>query len=229
MRHRIGRMGLALMAVALGNTSPLAGQLVDDPDPERFASQFEDWAEYEARNSVPTGSILFVGSSSIRFWDTAEYFPEVQLINRGFGGSHISDVVYWAEDAVTKHRPSVIVHYAGDNDISAGKNYRQVFEDFAEFVDLAMTDNPSVQVVFLSIKPSLTRWDDWPMMQAANAYVKIFTEGRANLHYVDVGSAMLNDVGEPIPELFIDDGLHMTPAGYELWTEILTPVLERLQ
>ena len=104
-----------------------------DPDPARFAAAIADFAAWDRKNSVPENAIVFVGSSSIRFWDTAEAFPDQRVINRGFGGSHISDINFFYEQVVAPYDPAAVVFYAGDNDIGAGKAPVRVLADFRAF------------------------------------------------------------------------------------------------
>lgn len=222
------RAAAIVSAVAVVSAASLQAQ-VADPDPARFTETFDDWATQDAENSVPDDPIVFVGSSSINFWRTAEYFPQFPVVNRGFGGSQASDATHWVHEAVLKYEPSIVVYYEGDNDVNANKKAPQIFEDMREFAEAVHAESPGTHVVFLSVKPSLSRWRLWGEMQATNALLEDYAEAHYNVHYVDVGSDMLGADGEPIPELFIRDGLHMTPAGYEIWTRILTPVLAGLR
>ena len=107
----------ALLAM-LGFLIPLAAHAQSgDPDPERFTEEIDAFARWDAKNAPPDDPIVFVGSSSIRFWNTAERFPLLPIVNRGFGGAHISDVNHFLEQTVLRYAPSIIVFYAGDNDI----------------------------------------------------------------------------------------------------------------
>lgn len=218
---------LAVAAVALPGARPLAGQAAD-PDPARYADAIEAFEEWDSKNTAPENAILFVGSSSIRFWPTAEWFPDRKVINRGFGGSHISDVNHYIDETVLRHAPDVIVFYAGDNDVAAGKTPAQVLEDYRQFVRTVLDSNPGTQIVFVSIKPSLARWDVWPVMKEANARIRSYSADRANLHYADVAPPLLGDDGRPVGEYLRDDGLHLTPAGYEAWTRVVDRSLEAI-
>jgi lysophospholipase L1-like esterase len=199
---------------------------IPDPDPERFSKEIEQFIQWDMKNSYIENTILFVGSSSIRLWPTALYFPNLYVINRGFGGSHISDVNYYYEQVVKKYKPSKIIFYAGDNDIAAGKSPDQVLEDFQNFTEKVEMDFPETLVFYLFIKPSSSRWQFWPHMLAANLKIKQFSEGNPNFFYIDTASPMLNDTGEPNPDLFQDDNLHLNDQGYQLWSKILLPYLE---
>jgi len=212
----------AFLVVAAPNL--LVGQ-VADPDPTRFADAIETFAQYDTKNSFPAEATVFVGSSSIVFWDTAARFPGMPLINRGFGGSVMSDLVHYVDETVVKYAPRTVVVYEGDNDTSAGKRSQQILEDYQEFVEAVREALPSTRIVILSIKPSLARWDVWPEMQASNAAIKAYADTDARVDFIDVGTAMLGADGLPIPELFIRDGLHMTSAGYDIWDEIMIEAL----
>ena len=207
-----------------GAPALLSGQ-VADPDATRFDDAMATFARYDAKNSFPADATIFVGSSSIVFWDTGDRFRGMPLINRGFGGSQMSDLVHYVEETVLKYSPRTVVVYEGDNDTSAGKRSQQLLEDYQEFVEAVLEAQPSTRIVILSIKPSLARWDVWPEMQASNAAIEAYASGDARVDFVDIGTAMLGADGKPRPELFVADGLHMTAAGYDVWDEILMDAL----
>ncbi len=202
----------------------LSGQ-VADPDATRFESAMATFARYDARNSFPADATVFVGSSSIVGWDTGDRFRGMPLINRGFGGSQMSDLLHYVQETVLTYAPRTVVVYEGDNDTSAGKRSQQLLQDYQEFVEAVLMAQPSTRVVILSIKPSLARWDVWPEMQESNAAIEAYAQMDARVDFVDIGTAMLGGDGLPRPELFVGDGLHMTPAGYDVWDEILMEAL----
>ena len=197
-----------------------------DPDPTRFAEAIAQFEEWDSQNAVPENGVLFVGSSSIVRWPTAERFPGLPVINRGFGGSHISDVNHYIDETVLRHAPGVIVFYAGNNDISAGKTAEQVLSDYRTFVERVLTDRPDTKILFIAIHPSILRWADWPEMRRANDLVREFCEGDPALHYLDVASPMLGPDGEPRPELLVEDNLHLSAAGYDVWTPIVAQAID---
>jgi lysophospholipase L1-like esterase len=197
-----------------------------DPDPSRFESEIRAFEAWDRQNSFPPRAVLFVGSSSIRKWQTAESFPDLPVINRGFGGSHVSEVNHFAERIVLKYSPRVIVFYAGDNDIADGKSPERVFHDFETFAELVHSRLPETRLIYLPIKPSLARWSKWPQIEAANSPAENYARDHAWMTYVDTATPMLGSDGRPRPELFVEDGLHMTAEGYRLWSEKLRPLLQ---
>jgi lysophospholipase L1-like esterase len=210
--------------VCLGGL-PVATQTAE-PDPARFQADIEAFRQWDTKNAVPVDGVLFVGSSTIRLWPTAARFADLPVINRGFGGSQISDVNHYIEDVVLKYRPAVVVFYAGDNDVNAGKSPERVAADYRDFVLKVLATRADTRIIFLAIKPSPARWALWPTMQDANERIRSYSLGRApRLLYADVATPMLTADGQTQAHLYVDDGLHMTPAGYDIWTRVLAPVI----
>ena len=207
--------------------SPSLAQ-AEDPDPKRYDAQIQQFLRWDAKNTAPRNAILFVGSSSIVGWKTASRFAGLPVINRGFGGSHISDVVHYLDETVLRHRPRAVVFYAGDNDVAAGKSPEQVRDDYREFVDGLHAMHPGTPVVFLAIKPSTARWSHWPTMQQANALIAADSATDPALHVLDMADELLGPDGKPREELLIADGLHLTAAGYDVWTRRTLETLAEL-
>lgn len=200
---------------------------------------FDPFAKWEANiaaiekrltdNPPRPGGVFFVGSSSIVQWDLKKWFPDSGYINVGFGGSVINDSTHFAGRIVAPFKPSVIVFYAGDNDIGAGGKAEQVASDFRAFVATVRKDNPTCRVLFLAVKPSIARWKKFDEQKKANALVKAFCDAGEGLTFVDVVPLMLGADGAPNPDLFVKDGLHMSPKGYELWTAAVNRELKPRQ
>ncbi|HVT29396.1 MAG TPA: SGNH/GDSL hydrolase family protein [Lacipirellulaceae bacterium] len=205
----------------------LAADAVASPDPARFKSEIVAFEHWDAKNSFPHDAILFVGSSSIRFWQTADAFPGLPIINRGFGGSHISDVNHFADRIVFKYKPRTIVFYAGDNDIAAGKSPTTVFNDFQTFANSVHKQLPDTHIIYLPIKPSVARWKLWPHMEDVNARVKDLAQKDDHLTYVDTATALLGPNDQPRKSLFRPDGLHLDQQGYAIWNKMLAPLLAK--
>ena len=225
------RLGLLLVAAACASGAPAAApRAATSSVVPATAPAFEpEIAAIEARDRIaqpPRGSIVFVGGSSIRLWpDLASAFPNAPVLNNGFGGSTLPDVIYYAPRLVLPYSPRLIVLYAGDNDLAAGRTPEQVLGDYTTFVRLVRQTLPATRVVFISIKPSPSRWALAAPTRAANALIAQAIARDTLAAYVDVFTPMLGASGRPRPELFRMDSLHMTPAGYALWRARLTPLI----
>lgn len=225
--HSSKSFGILFLLLLFINS--IHGQINDktvaDPDPLRYEKAIESFINWDKKNTYPDNAILFVGSSSIRLWETNRFFPDLPVINRGFGGSHISDVNFFFEKLVSKYKPKVIVFYAGDNDIAYNKQINDVYEDYTQFVNLVKKSDPETEIIYIPIKPSISRWIFWEKMQQTNQKIRNYSETNPKLHTIDMALPILNEAGQPDPSLFIEDGLHLSEKGYQLWVKILRPLL----
>jgi len=193
----------------------------------KWETEIRAFEAADKTNPPPHDAILFVGSSTIRLWKTlAQDFHEFKVVNRGFGGSQIVDSVALAERIIVPCRPRMVVLYAGDNDIAAGKPPEEVFADFKAFVAKVQSALPKARIAFISIKPSPSRWHLVNKIKTANKMIDAFCRQDERLIFVDVFTPMLGTDGQPRPELFLEDRLHMNAAGYALWTELIKPRLK---
>lgn len=175
----------------------------------------------DQRRPPQPGGVLFLGSSSIRMWDLAKAFPGAKVLNRGFGGSQIADSVAYVDRIVFPCRPRLVVFYAGDNDIAAGKSAERVAADFQELTGRIFAKLPETKITFLAVKPSPSRWKFIETQRRANQLIADFIRTDDRLAYIDVVTPMLNDKGEPRGELFLKDNLHMNAAGYAIWNDLV--------
>lgn len=186
-------------------------------------------AAFEAKDKTtppPANGIVFVGSSSIRLWDgLPEAFPGKPVIQRGFGGSALGDVIKYMPRIVNAYSPKQIVLYAGDNDIAQGRSARDVYTQFMSFFALARKMNPGATISFIAIKPSVARKQYMAEQAEANRLVKTYLGSQKNTSFIDVYTPMLDASGQPKPELFQADGLHMTAQGYDIWKQAIGPAL----
>jgi lysophospholipase L1-like esterase len=164
--------------------------------------------------------IVFYGSSSIRLWSTlATDLGDPRILNLGFGGSTMEACAYYFERLVVPRKPSSLVLYAGDNDLGDGRSARDVFESFRKLTGKLDTHLGPIPFGFISIKPSPARWPLIDAIRSANALIKDQLLSRPNSTYIDIFQPMLNASGRPRPELYLEDGLHLSAAGYLLWAE----------
>ena len=199
-----------------------------DPDPNRFAQEIKAFAEWDSKNAAPAQPVLFVGSSSIRLWRTHDSFPDLPIVNRGFGGSQISDIIHFFDQVVAPYRARVIVFYAGNNDIASGKSAERVRDDFRRFVQLVHAKQPQTRVIFLAINPSQSRWKFWPEVQKANGLVAQFCQSDSRLLLADFGAPFLGADGLPDSSLYLKDQLHLNDKGYAIWNKALAPILQKV-
>jgi lysophospholipase L1-like esterase len=216
---------LVLAAVlTLGAMQPCRGGNAPD-----FGRWEKEIAAFEAKDMAappPKDAILFAGSSSIRLWNLKKSFPDLGVINRGFGGSQIADSTHFAPRIILKVQPRVIVFYAGDNDVANGRTAEQVFNDFKDFADLIHKELPKTRIVFISIKPSPARLKMVDEQQKANGLIEAYCKKNDTLTYIDAATPMLGENGKPRQELFGKDGLHMNDKGYALWASLLKAYLK---
>ncbi|MDX1933141.1 MAG: SGNH/GDSL hydrolase family protein [Capsulimonadales bacterium] len=228
---------VVLSVLTLGATVPALAQSTAPPksEPQSYPERTALWEKaivaFETadreKGTPPPGGILFVGSSSIVQWKTlATDFPGLPTINRGFGGSHIPDSTFYAARIVLPYAPKTVVLYAGDNDIAAGHTSAQVTGDFQTFALKIRSALPEAKILYLAIKPSPSRWKFQDRIQAANKNIADWIGTQKNMAFVDVHTPMLGENGEPRPELYVADRLHLSPEGYKLWTQVLAPYLK---
>jgi len=201
------------------------------PGTRPFSARWEkDIAKYEQAdktNPPPEGAILFLGSSSTLRWKTlAEDFPEYKVINRGFGGSVISDATYFADRIVIPYKPRLVVLQAGSNDIALKKSPEQVCEDFKDFVKKIRAALPEARIAYMSINPAPSRWNQREAQQKSNQLIKDYIAGEKNMDYIDMWSCFLGPDGTPREDLFVADRLHNNAAGYKIRVAMVRPYLK---
>src|SRR5262249_45329780 len=174
-----------------------------------FEAEIRAFEASDKANPPPSGAIVFIGSSSIRLWKTlAQDFPEYKVLNRGFGGSQIADAVQFADRIVLPYKPSMVVFYAGGNDINAGKSPEQVFADFKEFVEKVRSGLPTTRFAYISIAPNPARWKQVEKVKTANGLMEAYCKAN-HLTFINVFPHMLGPDGQPRPELYVEDRLRM--------------------
>jgi lysophospholipase L1-like esterase len=192
-----------------------------------------EWAiaRFEARDRLhppQKNAIVFTGSSSITFWDSLEQdMAPLPVLNRGFGGSRMNDVVRYAHRIITPYKPRAVVLFAGTNDIAPPKpkTADEVFEEYKSFVQAVRADLPAVPIYFISITPTPLRWKLWPVAVQANQLIKTFSADDSRLHYIDITGQFLSAEGIPDPSLYRIDKLHPNKKGYIRWTAGIKPTL----
>jgi lysophospholipase L1-like esterase len=201
----------------------------DAPKADKWESTIQKFEENDKKTPPPPNPILLVGSSTFAMWGAkaVEALKPLPVINRGFGGSTLADVLRYLDRVVIAYRPRVVVLYEGDNDLWGGKKPPAYLEEMKTFVERIRQELPKARLFICSIKPSPSRAKIWSQVQEANRLVAEFCKTQQGVEYVDTATPMLDAEGKAREELFIKDKLHMNADGYRIWTDILKPLLEK--
>lgn len=208
------------------STAGVAPRIPEQVSSPAWETDMQRFEAADAQSPPPRGGVLFIGSSSIRFWDTlAQDFPGVPVINRGFGGSELRDSTWYADRIIVPYAPRQILIYAGDNDLNAGRTPQQLRADFIAFVERVRRDLPKAKIAYISNKPSPSRAQLLPVQREANTLIAAEAQ-RLGVDYIDIFTPMLDGSGQPDESLFIEDRLHMNRAGYVIWQRAIAPYLK---
>ncbi|MBN2321684.1 MAG: hypothetical protein JXR49_21575 [Acidobacteria bacterium] len=149
------------------------------------------------------------------------FLNPLTIIHRGFGGSIMNDALYYADRIVIPYKPRAVLLYEGDNDTAFGIPPEKIIETFDTFVKKIHQVLPETRIYVISIKPSLSRWKIWDAMKKANALLKAKCETNPLLTCIDVATPMLDEKGALLPDIFIQDNLHLNEKGYNIWSEAI--------
>jgi len=196
-------------------------------DPIRFQKEI-DTIDLKNKNKINSKElIVFTGSSSIRRWkDIQEYFPGKNIINTGFGGSQISELLYYSDSVIIKYKPVQVFFYEGDNDIAAGKKTEDVIREAEILCKKILIKIPNTQIVIISVKPSVLRWKLKDEYIKLNEAYKRLSNDNKNIRFIDVWTPLLNNDGLPKKEIFISDSLHINKLGYDIWAREIRKVIK---
>lgn len=196
-------------------------------DPNRFREQVDRLEKKEYNFNGDKTLAVFAGSSSIVMWkDVQDRFPDYNVINNGFGGSHFSDLIYFYDQLIKKRNPEILFIYEGDNDIAGVKRPGKIMKDVRYLHKMIAGDFPETKVVFISPKPSIARQHLKKKYERLNRKLKRYAKRKDNTEFADVWTIMLDENGKVYQDIFIEDGLHMNKKGYDLWAEEIGKFLE---
>ena len=218
---------LLLITLLLLISLPVVAQQSDDP----WEQEMQQFEELDRTRNYPPESIFFTGSSSIRLWETLEedMYP-YPVIQRGFGGSRMTDLLYHADRYISGHTFSAMVLFVA-NDIVGEPNrdntpeeVRELFEEF--ITEKVRSYNPDAPVFILAVTPTHSRWRVWDQSRAANHQLAALADELDNVIFIHTEDLFLGEDGMPIDDFFVGDRLHLSPAGYALWTKRLRSYLD---
>ena len=200
-----------------------------------FWNDIQNFKKQDSISFPPKNAILLIGSSSFTKWtDVQEYFSGYTIINRGFGGSTLLDQIRYTSDIVFPYEPKQIVIYCGENDLASSDSVtaQMVFDRFKTLYQM-IREKTKVPIAFISLKPSPSRRHLFAKMNEANQLILKFIDLQksapdshpVNIEFIDVHQKMLNVSGQPMPEIFLKDSLHMNEKGYAIWKKEIEPYL----
>lgn len=196
--------------------------------PARWEADIAAFEAQDRANPPGKGAVLFTGSSTIRLWKTlAEDLPSFKTLNRGFGGSQMSDLVFYFDRLVLPYEPTIVVVRSGGNDLHAGKSADQVLEDYKALADKLHTQLPKTQLVYVSLSPSVSRWDEAESTRKLNTMVGEYVKGSEWMKVIDAYDVPLGVDGRPRAELFNKDMLHFNAEGYKLFSARVRSFFEK--
>lgn len=220
----IGFGALLLLLAGLGLNFLGATNNTASDDPLVWESDIRAFEVSAERFPPVQDAVLFLGSSSIRLWDSlsADMHP-IPVIRRGFGGAKLDDLVYYAERLLNVPPPLAIVIFAGTNDITpiAAKKPGEVLRKYQQLVGRVRELLPAVPIYYIAITPSPRRWQVWPIAQQANRLIQDYIESSKNLYFIDTGPALLNQQDLPNKNNYRRDGLHLSVRGYKIWRDMI--------
>ena len=199
-----------------------------------FWKDIQSFKKQDSISSPPKNAILLIGSSSFTMWkDVQDYFPGYTIVNRGFGGSTLLDQIRYADDVIFPYEPKQIVIYCGENDLASSDTVTAtvVVDRFKQLYQI-IRERTKAPILYISMKPSPSRRHLFQKMREANQSIALFlgeSDVRGSLTnknvYIDVHQKMLNETGQPLPEIFLEDSLHMNAKGYAIWQKEIQPFL----
>lgn len=195
---------------------------------DRFEKTIVEYEKLDATSMPAYGGIVFTGSSSFTKWtDAAKDLAPLPIVNRGFGGSTLPEVIHFADRAIFKYHPKTIVIYC-ENDMFGKKKKtpEQVRDAYVQLTRLIHEKEPKAFIYGISLKPSPSRWAQRADTEKANRLIRDFIKTDRRHQYIDVWPVMMKN-DRPDGSIFLKDSLHMNEEGYRRWTKVLKPILEK--
>jgi len=199
------------------------------PPPPLFWNDIQNFKKQDSVSFPPRNAILLIGSSSFTKWtDVQDYFPGYTIVNRGFGGSTLLDEIFYVNDIVFPYQPKQIIIYCGENDLASSDTITaaMVLDRFKQLFQM-IRNKTEAPIAYISMKPSPSRRHLFTKMREGNQLIKDFLATQKNTAFIDVHQKMLDSTGEPMPEIFLDDSLHMNAKGYAIWKKEMEPYMQK--
>ena len=226
--NRLG-VGVGIMFLFLYSCSPLRNY----PEADRAWAipEIEAFERLDKTVTYPENSLLFVGSSSIRLWKTlAEDMAPYPVIQRGYGGAHFRDLVFYTDRILADHALQMVVCFIA-NDISGSpkdSSPKEVLQLFKVFVNQIREKHPDLPILQIAVTPTPSRWRLWNEIRQVNSLLEDYCASQKNLYFIDTVPRFLDEKGQPKPEWFVKDQLHLNATGYTEWNAIIKAEVERV-
>jgi len=203
---------------------------INSDDPRAWEGDIAELVANTEAGNPPEDAVLFVGSSSIRLWDTlADDMAPLPVIRHGFGGAKIYDVVYYAEPLITRWNAPKVVIFVSSNDINGNDDHEKapvyIGKQLRALFEIIFSVKPETEVFYIAITPTEFSWDKWESVKRANTIASQVCDEFENATYIETANIFLDENGEPNSDLFLFDGLHLNDDGYKVWTDRIKPFL----
>ena len=191
---------------------------------KRWSKAIDDFDVQNESEPDPQDAILFIGSSSIRRWETmATDMTPYRTIRRGYGGAKFTDMGVFADRIVTPHQYRGLVMFVGNGVTGTPEDHTpDQIEELARYiVDVSQKHQTDAPVFLIEITPCEKRFDAWPKIRQVNARLREIALSTPNTYFIPTASHYLKTDGTPRAELFVSDRLHLSERGYELWSSLI--------
>jgi lysophospholipase L1-like esterase len=196
------------------------------PQAHRFEKDIAAFEAADQKNPPPRGAILFAGDSTFTRWKAIhEDLPEYTVINRGFGGSQMSDLLYFTDRIVIPYKPRLIIVQEGGNDLHSGRTPEQLLSDVKAFVEKVQRDLPGIPIAIGGLAPNPARWNEVETRKRSDQLIKEYVATQKNVTFIDFFDAFLGPDGKPREDLFVEDRMHPSVLGYQVRVKIIRPFL----
>ncbi len=227
LHSQMAALGLAIL---LSFTSFLS--IAQSHPPEEILKWEKDIAVFDSLNLVEqsdAGTLVLTGSSSIRMWDSIHVdLAPYQVMQRGYGGSKLTDFNYYAHRIIKPEQFKAIVVFIA-NDIAGGegdRSPREMFQLFKALVKQIRTRNSGTPICWIETTPTPSRWHVNDQARKANELIKAYCERNDDLYFIATFDHYITPENLPDSTYFREDMLHMNREGYKQWAEIIKASLE---
>jgi lysophospholipase L1-like esterase len=184
-----------------------------------FENEIRNYEKQDSISLPKKGQILFIGSSSFRIWKSfAADLAGIDAINRGFGGSTMTDALYYFDRMVVKYAPRTVVVYEGDNDLAKGKSLEDLAKEYEAFSNRLKMALPKTKLVYLAVRPSLARIAIVDKQKEFNLWLENYCKSQKGRFYLDMHSPFYLADGTLMPDIFVADRLHLNEKGYQIFS-----------